>query len=143
MKKETGFTGIDIVISIFVLTIFIAIIGNLIVLTNLNNKNIENNDKAMKYAIQEIEKIKAAGYQEIYDGKGIDRRENLPDEEEDIYENGKFTGYHKSVFIEDYVYIKQDTEKKADIVKQITVEISYRLGNGKKVVQLSTCIVKE
>lgn len=141
MKKETGFTGIDIVISIFVLTIFVAVIGNLIVLTNLNNKNIENNDKAMKYAIQEIEKIKAGGYQEIYDGKGIDTKENLLDE--DIYENGKFTGYHKSVFIEDYVFIKQDTGKKADIVKQITVEISYRLGNGKQTVQLSTCIVRE
>lgn len=141
MKKETGFTGIDIVISIFVLTIFVAVIGNLIVLTNLNNKNIENNDKAMKYAIQEIEKIKAGGYQEIYDGKGIDAKENLL--EEDINENEKFTGYHKSVFIEDYVFIKQDTEKKADIVKQITVEISYRLENKKQVVQLSTYVVSE
>lgn len=141
MNKEKGFTGIDIIISIFVFTIFIAIIGNLIVLTNLNNKNIEKNSSAIILAIQEIEKIKTLGYQEEYERKGITTKEILVDE--DIYENGKFTGYQKSIYIEDYVFIKQDTEKEPDIVKQITVQISYGLGSGKKVVQLSTCIVKE
>lgn len=143
MKKESGFTGVDIVISVFVLTIFIAVIGNLVVLINLNYRNIERNSKAMTYAIQEIEKIKALGYQEKYDGKGISARDNLLEEEADIYESEKFTGYHKSVFVEDYIYITQDTDKKSDILKQITVEISYGLGNKKHVVQLDTCIVKE
>ena len=143
MKKEKGFTGIDIVISIFVLTIFIAIIGNLLVLINLNYKKVEKNSSAMTYAIQEIEKIKALGYQEKYNGKGISTRENLPEEEAEIYENGKFTGYHKSVYIEDYVYINQEQQKKTDIVKKITVEISYGLASEKKVLQLSTYIVKE
>lgn len=141
LKKEKGFTGIDIVVSIFILTIFVAVIGNLVVLTNLNNKNIEKNSSAITFAIQEIERIKTLGYQEKYDAKGITTKESLVDE--DIYENGKFTGYHKEVYIEDYVFIKQDTEKKSDIVKQITVEISYRLGNKKQAIQLSTCIVKE
>lgn len=142
MKKENGFTGVDIVISIFVITIFISVIGNLIVLINLNYKNIERNSDAMVYAIQEIEKIKALGYQEKYDGKGIEIKENIVEEETDIYENEKFTGYHKSVNIEDYVHINQDTDKKPDILKKITVEISYLLGKENKVIKISTYIVK-
>ena len=143
MKKENGFTGLDIVISVFVLTIFIAVIGNLLVLINLNYKRIERNSKAMIYAIQEIEKIKALGYQEKYEGKGINERDNLLEEDTDIYENGKFTGYHKSVYVEDYVYITQNLDKQSDILKRITVEISYGLGNKKQQVHLDACIVKE
>ena len=143
MKKENGFTGVDIVISVCVLTIFIAIIGNLVVLINLNYKNIERKSKAMTYAIQEIETIKALGYQDKYEGKGINTRDNLLEEEADIYENGKFTGYHKCVYVEDYVYIKQDMDKKSNKLKQITVEISYGFGNKKQLISLSTSLVKE
>ena len=49
--------------------------------------------------------------------------------EEDIYNNSEFTGYHKKISIKDYVLIVNDTTKQKDVVKEITVEISYKLGN--------------
>lgn len=141
MRKEKGFTGVDIIISIFVITIFVAIIGNLIINVNLNNKSIERRTIATSYAIQEIEKIKSLKYQEQYNNKGLKGKEIL--EQKEIYQNEKFTGYNKTIYIEDYISIIQNEEKEPNIVKQITIEISYLLGNKNQTVELSTYIVKE
>ena len=141
MRKEKGFTGVDIIISIFVITIFVAIIGNLIINVNLNNKSIERRTIATSYAIQEIEKIKSLKYQEQYNNKGLKGKEIL--EQKEIYQHEKFTGYNKTIYIEDYISIIQNGEKEPNIVKQITIEISYLLGNKNQTVELSTYIVKE
>lgn len=141
MRKEKGLTGVDIIISIFVITIFVAIIGNLIINVNLNNKSIERRTIATSYAIQEIEKIKSLKYQEQYNNKGLKGKEIL--EQKEIYQNEKFTGYNKTIYIEDYISIIQNGEKEPNIVKQITIEISYLLGNKNQTVELSTYIVKE
>lgn len=69
IKEEKGVTGIDIAISVIVITIFIAMIANLIASININAKDTERKTKAISYAVQEIEKIKALGYSKDYDGK--------------------------------------------------------------------------
>ena len=58
-------------------------------------------------------------------------------------ENGQFTGYHKEISIKDYVLIKNDQTKQANIVKEITVEISYMNRKGTQNVQISTYLTKE
>lgn len=63
--------------------------------------------------------------------------------EEDIVENETFTGYHKKVVIRDYVLITGDSTKQSNLVKEITVEISYKLANEDKSVKISTYIKKE
>ena len=141
IKKENGYTGIDIAISIIVITMFIAMIANLIANINLNTQNADRKSIAASYAVQEIEKIKAKGYVDTYDSKGITGEETLS--EEDIYINSEFTGYHKKTTIKDYVFIVNDNNKKKDIVKEITVEISYKVANEEKNIQISTYIAKE
>ena len=69
---------------------------------------------------------------------GIDAEEIL--KEEDIAENQSFTGYHKKILIKDYVLITGDTTKTANLVKEITVEISYKLANKEKNIKISTYI---
>lgn len=135
-KNEKGFSGIDVIVSIIVMTIFITMIGNLIVNINLNSKDIERKTIATSYAIQEIEKIKSEGISQYY-GKGIDVEEII---EEDINKDNEFTGYRKKIIIKDYVLISGDNTKEQDKVKQVTVEISYRLGNKEKNVSISTYI---
>ncbi len=71
---------------------------------------------------------------------GISAEEIL--KEEDIKENGSLTGYHKKVLIKDYVLITGDTTKKTNLVKEITVEISYKLANKEKNIKISTYISK-
>ncbi len=137
IKEEKGIAGVDIAISIIVITIFIAMIGNLIININLNYKDTERKTIATSYAIQEIEKIKAQGYIDNYQNKGIEEEDII--EEKDIFDsNGKFTGYNKKTKIKDYVLIQNDNTKKENLVKEITIEISYKLGNKNKSISLTT-----
>ena len=142
IKEENGVTGVDIVISVIIITIFIALIANLIANININSKNIERRSQAISYAVDEIEKIKAKGYIESYNNKGIQQQDILTDEDIND-ENGKFTGFHKTIYISDYVYIKGDSTKQNDLVKQITVKIAYNTSSGEKSEEISTYITKE
>lgn len=141
VKNEKGLTGVDITISIVVMTIFMAMIANLIVNIKLNTQDIKRKSTATSYAVQEIEKIKAQGYINDYDSMGINSEETLKDE--DIYNNSEFSGYHKKVTIRDYVLVINNNTKTKDIVKEITVEISYKLGSKDKKIVISTYVSKE
>ena len=141
VKEEKGLTGVDIAISIVVITIFIAMIANLIANINLNTQDIKRKSTATSYAIQEIEKVKAQGYIDDYNSKGIDSEDVLKDE--DIYSNSEFSGYHKKVIIKDYVLVKNNKNKKQDVVKEITVEISYKLGGKDKKVTITTYVARK
>ena len=141
VKDEKGLTGVDITISIIVMTIFMAMIANLIVNIKLNTQDIKRKSTATSYAVQEIEKIKAQGYINDYDSMGINSEETLKDE--DIYNNSEFSGYHKKVTIKDYVLVVDKNTKTKDIVKEITVEISYKLGSEDKKIVISTYVSKE
>lgn len=138
IKEEKGVTGIDISISLIVITIFISMIASLIANININAEDTQRKTKATSYAIQEIEKIRALGYSTEYEGKGINEEEIL--KEEDILENQSFTGYHKKILIKDYVLISNDNAKEANLVKEITVEISYKLAGKEKNIKISTYI---
>ena len=73
---------------------------------------------------------------------GINSEEVM--EEMDITDNdGNFTGYHKRILIKDYVLIVGDNTKQPNLVKQISVEISYKLAGKDKNVKISTYIKKE
>lgn len=142
IRSQRGFSQIDIVISVILITIFIALIGNLIVNINLNAKNVERKAMATSYAVQEIEKIKARKYVQDYDDKGIDR-EDIIEEKDIVNSTGEFLGYHKKVSIKDYVFIQGDNTKQKNLVKEIIVEISYKVGNQDKNVKILTYIAKE
>ncbi len=137
IKSQKGITAVDIAISLIIITIFIAVIANLIVNINLNAENMERKSIATTYAIQEIEKIKAKGYIEDYNDKGTQKEEEITQSTDNIK-----NGYAKKVSIKDYVLIKNDNSKQKNLVKEIAVEISYKLNNKEQNVKLSTYITK-
>ena len=69
IEEEKGIAGTDIAISKILLTIFVAMIANLIANINSNTKNIDKKTTATSYAEQEIERIKALGFIDEYEGK--------------------------------------------------------------------------
>lgn len=145
-KSEKGISTVDIIISVIIITIFITLIGNLIINININAKETERKTQAVTYAVEEIEVIKSEGYKEQYEDRGIDIIEIL--KEEDIKDkDNNFTGYHKKVIIKDYYLIQKennnDTSKEPNIVKEVTVQILYKLKNKDETVELSTYIKKE
>lgn len=142
IKDEKGLTGVDIAISLVIVTMFVAIIANLIANINLDTEKMDRKSKALAYAVQEIETRRATGYIEKYNGMGTSKEgETL--KEEDIYNNSEFTGYHKVVSIKDDILVENSGTKTADITKQITVEVFYKLGNKEESIKISTYISKE
>ena len=127
MKSEKGFTGVDIAISVIVMTIFIAVIALLISRFNGSSNEIELKSEATDIAIQEIEKVKEAG---------IDNAQNEPESEI----QGK-SGFYKEIKITDYAENKAD--KIEGLVKKATVTISYIYKNQEQKVELSTILEKE
>lgn len=142
IKDEKGLTGVDIAISLVIVTMFVAIIANLIANINLDTEKMDRKSKALAYAVQEIETRRATGYIEKYNGMGTSKEgETL--KEEDIYNNSEFTGYHKVVSIKDDILVENSGTKTADTTKQITVEVFYKLENNEESIKISTYISKE
>lgn len=141
IKEEKGFTAVDIAIAVIIVTIFIALIGNLIININLNSVNAERKNIATGYAVKEIEQIKSKGYIEEFNGLGINGEQTIEGSDIDILDSeGDFTGYHKKVTVEDYVSITKNNDSEKDLVKKITVYISYQLGGKTKEESISTYI---
>lgn len=141
IKNEKGITAIDIVLSVIIITVFTTLIGGLIIRININSKESERKSIAMSYATQEIEKIRAEKSIDDYINKGISTEEII--ENVDIYKDNIYTGFHKRVYIKDYVLVKKDTSKIPNLLKEVTVEISYKINGKTESVQLSTYITKE
>ena len=139
IKEEKGITGIDIAISVVIITIFIAIIANLIANINVNNKDIERKTKATSYAVQEIEQLKVKGYVDEYNNKGIYDKDIIS--EKDIMDDdNNFTGYSKTTTIKDYVLIKNDKSKQMNVLKELTVTVSFKVGDSTENIDISTYI---
>lgn len=142
LRAQKGISSIDITVSVFLITIFMAFIITLINNINQSNKDIERKEIATSYAVQEIEKIKSQGYIDSYNGAGISQEDVI--KQEDINdENGDFSGFTKKVLIKDYCLIQGNENKEKDILKIITVSIIYKSKNEQKNINISACIAKQ
>ena len=130
MKNEKGYTGVDIAISIVVITIFISIIALIISGVNSSETDLGLKSEATDIAIQEIERIKESGID-------IDNTEN--ETEQPINEK---EGFYKKIVIRDYA--QGDPENRVPgLVKKATVTISYNFKGETQEVELSTILEKE
>lgn len=144
LKEQKGVTGIDIAISIVVLFIFVSLIASLIYNYNVSVKESARKTQALDLAINEIENIKKEGFLSKYeginsrsttyaDGTVIEKNKAIEDNE----------GFFKTVSIMDYTDISGKENEEKDIVKKITVKISYMSNWNEENIELSTIITKE
>ena len=137
LRSEKGFTGIDIAVSVVIVFIFVSIISMLIYQVESNSKQISLRSDATYIAINEIEQVKINGF-ETYKGKSIANGNNVITKDEAV---SGTQGYYKTIEVEDMNDI--DTQKTADIVKRVTVKISYMFQGKVQDVELSTILSKE
>lgn len=149
MKNQKGYTGVDIAISVVVITIFIALIGTLVFNFNSGSDEMKYKSKALDYAINEIEGLKIL---DINDQKIIDFETATSNgtavENEIIDENDKGTGYYEKIDVVDAKDIMSDSDLNGregieGLVKKVTVTVSYKFRNQTKSVELSTIISKD
>ena len=137
-RKQDGISGVDIIISVIALTIFVTVIGTLITDINLISMRMDRKMEAITYATKEIENIKKQGYLASYDERGVEQAEIISDRSIDS------TGYNKKITIEDYKLLKNSSpEIQQDVLKKLTIEISYKVGKNIDNVQLSTYVINE
>ena len=139
LRSEKGFTGIDISISVVIIFIFVSIIAALIAQVNSKSREISLKNDATYIAINEIEKVKSNGLEE-YVGKSEADGNNVICENEEI-ENEE--GFYRTITVLDYADVEKDEEIEKDVVKKVTVKISYMYRNEEQKVELSTIVSKE
>ena len=135
IKSEKGITGIDITVSIILITLFVSLIATLMYTTNKNASTMERRTEATNYAITEIEKLKAQTFSDLQDT-------NETNDFKNIMEGTNPTGYAKKITITDYANLPGKTDAVSGLVKQVTVEIAYKDGDTTQTVELSTVITK-
>ena len=141
IKSERGFTGIDIAISVIVLFIFVSLIAMLVYNSNSSTREVKLKSEATYLAIDEIEKIKNAGFDK-YDT--LNSRSTVDEDGNQLRNQPTGTeGFYKTIIIEDYAELNpEDTTIIPNLVKKITVQISYRFKAENQVVELSTILSK-
>ena len=137
-RSEKGFTGIDIAVSVVIIFIFISIIAILSYRINSTSKEIQLKSDAIYVAINEIENAKSKGLEEfkgrsVADGNSV-VVENVETEKQ---------GYYKTITVLDYTDLDGNADKTKDIVKKVTVKITYMYKAKEQSVELSTLLTKE
>ena len=139
IKSEKGYTGVDIAISIVVMTIFISLIAVVISRFNSSTNEITFKEEAIAIAIEEIENIKNEEF-EVYEKISVANKNSEIYKDEAI--EGK-EGFYKTIIIQDYSDMEGNSEKFSGVVKKATVKISYMFKGEEQSVELSTILSKE
>lgn len=144
LKEEKGIAGIDIAISLIVITVFVSIIAVLMFNIQKNEEEIKRKSEATSYAIDILEEIKGQGFA-ILPSAGTNKITGYEDKY--ITEDGqeKATPYYQEVTVKDYSELEQNKDKdvEAEVLKIVTVKVSYKSGKNTESVEISTVITKE
>lgn len=125
IKNEKGITGIDITVAVLLIAIFVAILAALFSGVNTNSKSVERRSKASELAIKAIEEMKTKSFNELQSESSTEIED----------------GYYKEIKVEDYS--ETNIGAKEDIVKKVTVIVSYRDNGKEEKIELSTIRVNE
>ena len=137
-RSEKGFTGIDIAVSVVIIFIFISIIAMLSYRINSTSKEIQLKSVAIYVAINEIENAKSKGLEE-FEGRSVADGNSVVVENVETEKQG----YYKTITVLDYTDLDGNADKTKDIVKKVTVKITYMYKAKEQSVELSTLLTKE
>lgn len=156
IKEEKGFTGIDLTIAIIIIMLFVSLITAIFMNVYYSAANVKRSEVASSYAIAMFEEIERLSYDEVISDTevaGEDVFLNLLQKKLDDLENGTRrvtlirrngnentipsnfnTPYLAKIKVEKY----QETRENIgyDIIKTITLEISYPVGGNIQKVEM-------
>lgn len=139
LREEKGITGIDITVTVIVITLFVALIATLLTAINTSSSSIDRKTEATNHVISTIEELKAESWDNI---------QKIEDGQNNGY-NGYInnTSYYRTIEIKDYAKIKEEEgfnkeDFKEGLVKKLTVQVSYKNGKDDEVISISTVLTK-
>lgn len=144
IKEEKGITGIDITLAVILISIFLAVILTIFTTIQKNSTKLSRETEAMYYAIETIENIKSQEFS-ILPKKGTNKIQGITELEDGYIKDnqGDSTPYYRTITVQDYSELEGKDGKIPEILKKVTVQISFKDQNKNKEVVLSTVKVKE
>ena len=133
-KSDKGIAGIDITVSIIIITVFVSIITALFYTINLTAQDIERKREATSIAIKTIENLKTINFEDLEEAV---ENGGFPRYYTD--ETNKTLPYYEEVIIADYADLpeNQGLDKINGLVKKVTVKVSYKVGKDEKNIEIS------
>ncbi len=140
-KSSKGFTTADIIVSVILITVFITIITVAASALTTNQTTIKRQSQAMYYAITAIETAKGQEFSK-FPKMGTSKIEGIQGLEDGyiLDEEGNETPYYQTVRIQDFAEMEGNTDKQAEVLKKVTVDISYIQGKEEQKITLSTVV---
>lgn len=129
-NNKKGFSGVDIVIAMALIVIFVPLITTLFVNIYMNWMTTKRNAMANAYATQIIEHVEAVYYDELTENEVETFKNNL----------NIPSGYNVETSIETYTKTGEQTE---NLIKTITVSITYKVGQNTENVTMKSLKTKE
>ena len=129
-NNEQGFSGVDLVVAMAVIVIFVPLISTLFVNIYMNWMTTKRNAQANAYATQIIETVEGMYYDEVTQ-EALDKVVtdlNIP------------SGYQVEATITNY---NEEDASKEDLVKTVTISISYNVDKQLENVTMQTVKSKE
>lgn len=126
IKSERGITGTDIVIAVTALILFAGAVGTILYQSYQNNIQVRTHAEATAYLTQILEYVDEVEYGEVNEqfSQVINDNLSIPDQ------------YTIKITIE-------PLKEKADIIKKVTIQLSYDSIQGKDSMTMSKIKVKE
>lgn len=141
VRSERGVTGVDIAISVIIIFIFVSIVSVLISRTNSRAREVELKTEALDIAITEIRNVEVQGFEEyetLNKSSTLDKNGNSL-----VNQATGVQGYYKTISVLDYTDIEGNESEIPNLVKKVTVTISYQFKGETQSIELSTILSKE
>lgn len=141
LKKNKGYAGIDISISIIIILIFIPTIFAITYNIQALNSETQREGIALNIATAILEKAKAIGYENV-SVNGISY--GTIDHEGVYYHIGPNKEHYKiEISVSNYYPEGTVDSEKKDLIKKVNAKVTYPVGNTEKKVEISTALIKD
>lgn len=150
MKSEKGISGVDVIVAVFLITMFVVLITVMSSRLSQSENEISRSSEALMYANNLVEEIKQEDIEKFvgFTNTDLDNLEAIDvsmDHELYMYseqyivdKNMEETSYYQKIYIIDYADINIDAER--EIIKKIVVTVLYKDQGQVKTITLETMI---
>ena len=146
LTKENGFSTMDVLIAVMIIALFSSIVITFGYKIYLVNVTVARANTANGYAIAMLEQIDKMYYDEVTAGNLIgmfssDEKVSIKDanNEEQLLE----TPYKIEIKIQNYQELMNDGREYLDLVKKITINVKYNVGNQEKNIEIARVKARE
>lgn len=141
LKNQKGVTGADAILAVAIAVLFAGIIVTLAYNIYITTNSLKRSSQALNYITSTFEYVATQYYDEVTEENienYINGNENIVALDEGTLSTANTTPYKAEVTVTDY-----SKEEKLDLVKEITMSVTYKLGDKDQTITIKTAKSRE